>query len=83
MRSLLHAFVLVLLPVMFFGCFKTRDEIAREQEQQEVQDSLQKNVVEYSQDLDKVQADIGKLQGRVDEIEHQRKKEMSGYADSQ
>ena len=74
-----HALVL-LLPLVFAGCFQTREEIAREKEDQEVRSNLQQNVVEYGQGLDKVQAEIGRLQGRVEEIEHQRKKEMTGLS---
>ncbi|MGZ3718741.1 MAG: tetratricopeptide repeat protein, partial [Bdellovibrionota bacterium] len=64
----------------FTGCFQTREEIAREKEDQEVRSNLQQNVAEYGQGLDKVQADIGRLQGRIEELEHQRKKEIAGIA---
>jgi TolA-binding protein len=73
----------LLIPFVLAGCFKTRDEIAREKEDQEVRSTLQQNIVDYNQTLDRLQGDMGKLQGRIDELEHQRKKEMSGLAASQ
>jgi len=70
--------LLVLLPFMLAGCFKTRNEIAREKEDVEVRSNLQQNIVEYNQGLEKTQAELGRLQGRIEELEHMRKKEMSG-----
>lgn len=75
MRTLL---ICTVLPFLFSGCFKTRQEIAREKEEGEVRTNLQQNIVEYNQNLEKAQADIGRLQGRIEELEHVRKKEMSG-----
>ena len=66
-----HVLILV-LPFAFAGCFKTREDIAREKEDQEVRSNLQQNIVDYNQGLDKIQTDLGRLQGRLDEIEHQR-----------
>lgn len=82
MKLYRHALVLV-LPFVFFGCFKTREDIAREKEEQEVRSNLQQNVVEYSQGLDKLQNEMGRLQGRLDEIEHTRKKDMNGLTAAQ
>ncbi len=73
-----NAVVLLALPLFASGCFKTRQEIAREKEDVEVRNNLQQNIVEYNQSLEKAQSDIGRLQGRIEELEHQRKKEMSG-----
>jgi TolA-binding protein len=72
-----HLLVL-LLPLLGTGCFKTRQDIAREKEDAEVRSTLQQNIVDYNQGLEKTQADLGRLQGRIEELEHQRKKEMSG-----
>lgn len=69
---------IVLVPFLFAGCFKTRQEIAREKEDQEVRSNLQQNIVSYSEGLDKTQAQLGKLEGRIEELEHNRKKEMTG-----
>lgn len=76
-RILRHALVL-LAPLLFTGCFKTRNEIAREKEDVEVRSTLQQNIVEYNQGLEKTQAELGRLQGRIEELEHVRKKEMTG-----
>lgn len=64
------------------GCFKTRDEIAREREEKEVQSNMQQNIVESSENLNRLQAENGRLQGRIEELEHQRKKEMSNLYSS-
>ncbi|HEY8279801.1 MAG TPA: tetratricopeptide repeat protein [Bdellovibrionota bacterium] len=80
-RHLVHLSV-VILPLLFSGCFKTRQEIAREKEDVEVRTSLQQNIVDYSQGLEKTQADLGRLQGRIEELEHARKKEMAGVTAS-
>jgi|GEM_PF-542711 len=73
-----HAVVLLFAPLFFTGCFKTRNEIAREKEDVEVRTTLQQNIVEYNQGLEKTQAELGRLQGRIEELEHVRKKEMTG-----
>ncbi len=72
-----HALIL-LAPILLTGCFKTRNEIAREKEDVEVRTTLQKNIVEYNEGLEKTQAELGRLQGRIEELEHVRKKEMTG-----
>lgn len=77
-RILRQGLPIILLPFVFSGCFKTRNEIAREKEEQEVRSNLQQNIVEYNQGLEKTQAQLGKLEGRIEELEHIRKKEMSG-----
>ena len=74
-----HLLILV-IPFFLAGCFETREQIARQKEEQEVRNSLQQNVMQAGQGLDHVQAEIGRLQGRVEEIEHQRKKDMSGFS---
>ncbi len=73
-----HVGLALVLPLLFSGCFKTRQEIAREKEDREVRSNLQENIVEYNQTVEKTQMQLGKLEGRIEEIEHNRKKEMSG-----
>jgi TolA-binding protein len=77
-----HLLVLT-FPFFLFGCFKTREEIAREKEDQEVRSTLQQNVVEYNQSMEQLRGDMAALKGRVDEMEHARKKDMSGFASAQ
>lgn len=79
MRKILF---LPLLALTLTGCFQTRAELEREREEQEVRNSLQKNVVESSENMEKLQAEVGRLQGRIEEIEHQRKKEMGSMSSS-
>lgn len=81
LRTLRHGLVL-LIPILCAGCFKTRQDIAREKEDQEVRSNLQQNIVDYNQGLEKTQSELGQLQGRIEELEHQRKKEMSGLTSS-
>ena len=76
-RNLRHILI-VLVPFVFAGCFKTRQEIAREKEEQEVRSNLQQNIVSYSEGLEQTQKQLGRLEGRIEELEHVRKKEMSG-----
>lgn len=76
-RNLRHILI-VLVPFFFAGCFKTRNEIAREKEEQEVRTNLQQNIVSYSEGLEQAQKQLGRLEGRIEELEHVRKKEMSG-----
>ena len=64
------------------GCFRTRSEIAREKQDEEVRTSLQQNVVEANQAVEKMQAEIGRLNGKIEELEFQRKKEQSAFGAS-
>lgn len=68
--------------LLFTGCFKTRDELAREKEERESRTNIQQNMVEYNQSFDRMQVEMGKLQGRIEELEFQRKKEMSALNSS-
>jgi TolA-binding protein len=74
--------VLSLFSLLLTGCFRTREDIARERQEREMRDSLQQNVVESSQGVERLQAEIGRLNGRIEELEHQRRKEMSAYGSS-
>lgn len=58
------------------GCFKTRAEIEKERSEQEMQQTLHKNVYETTEGLEKTQTQIGRLQGRLEEAEHFRKSEV-------
>jgi TolA-binding protein len=75
---LLLALSITLLP----GCFKTRADIAKEKEEKELRASLQQNVVESNQGVERLQAEIGRLNGKIEELEFQRKQEMSAYGTS-
>lgn len=72
--------VYLLFPLLLTGCFKTRQDIAREKEETEVRSSLQTNIVQYNQNVERLESEIGKLQGRIEELEHNRKKELSGLS---
>lgn len=61
------------------GCFRTRADIAREKEEREQKAALQQNAVEQSQNMEKLQSEIGRLQGRLEEMDHQRKKEAASF----
>lgn len=75
-----HILLALVLSITLSGCFKTRAEIAREKEEKEVRSNLQQNIVEYGGVIDRVQADIGRLSGKVEELEHQRKKEYGALS---
>ena len=72
-KSIILSLILV-LPLS--GCFRTREEIAREREEREVRSTLQQNVVQTGQGLEQMQAEIGRLQGRMEEMEHRYRKEI-------
>lgn len=72
----------VLFSLTLSGCFRTREQIAREREEKEMQVSLQQNVMQTGQGMEQIQAEIGRLQGRVEEMEHRRQREMSGLNSS-
>lgn len=73
---------LFLIPLLATGCFKTREQIAREREEAEVRTTLQQNVIDNGQGVERLQAEIGRLQGRIDELEHSQRKELSGFTSS-
>ncbi|MGZ3695899.1 MAG: tetratricopeptide repeat protein [Bdellovibrionota bacterium] len=78
-----HILIAFLLTLTLTGCFKTREDIAREREEKELQASLQQNVVQTGQGVENLQAEIGRLQGRIEELDHRRQKELSsGLASS-
>lgn len=77
MKSI-HLVTAAVLALTFTGCLKTRQDIAREREEREMQASLQQNVVQAGQGVEQLQAEIGRLQGRMEEMEHRRQREMTG-----
>lgn len=77
------SFILLALSVLALpSCFRTRAEIAREKQEKEGQVALQQSVVEYQQNFQSMQAEIGRLQGKIEELEFQRKKEMASQGQS-
>ncbi|MCO5142689.1 MAG: tetratricopeptide repeat protein [Oligoflexia bacterium] len=62
------------------SCFKSRAEIAREKEEKEMSAELQKSVFEYESKIEKMQGEMGRLNGKLEEIEHLRKKEYTGLS---
>lgn len=74
MKYLLFIF---LSTAMLTGCFKTRSDIAEEKEAQEFHSNLQENIANQGEALDRVQSQVGQLQGRLEELEHERSKEYS------
>jgi TolA-binding protein len=77
-----HILAALFITLTLSGCLKTREDIARERQEKELQASLQQNVVQAGQGVEALQAEIGRLQGRIEELDHQRKKEMSGLYSS-
>lgn len=67
--------LLAAAPLVLSGCFKTREEVEREQQEQEVRQTMHKNIFEASEGLQQTQQQVGRLQGRLEESEHNRKKE--------
>ena len=80
-RAVHHVSVILSLALLT-GCFKTRADIAREQEDQEVRSHLQQNMADYSQNLERIRNEIGRLQGRIDELEHSRRKDLANVMSS-
>jgi len=79
--KLRNTFVVVGLlgSVALSGCsFRTKAEIAREKQEKEMQESLQQNVLQSSKQMEALQAEIGRLQGKLEEMDHNRQKDLSG-----
>lgn len=66
---------LILAGLALGGCFKTRAEIEQERQQKEMQQILHKNVYEATESAQQTQSQIGRLNGRLEEMEHFRRKE--------
>lgn len=58
------------------GCFKTRADIERERQEKEMQQTLHKNVYEATESAQATQAQLGRINGRLEEIEHFRRKDV-------
>lgn len=71
-------FACLITSVSLSGCsFRTRAEIAREKQEKEMQESLQQNVLQSAKQMEALQAEIGRLQGKLEEMDHNRAKENS------
>lgn len=82
MKTILRCLAATLILASLTGCFRTRADIAREQEERETKAALQQSAVEHSQQMERLQAEIGRLQGKIEEVEHQRRKEMGTLSSS-
>ncbi len=67
--------ILSLLLLLSAACIKTNADVAREKEQETVQKNMNQNIAEHSENLDQMQANIGKIQGKVEEFLHSQQKE--------
>jgi len=62
---------------MLSACFRTHSEVMRDQEEAEMQGSLQESVVIQSESMERLQSQVGKLQGRIEELEHERRNDYT------
>ncbi|RZA08007.1 MAG: tetratricopeptide repeat protein [Proteobacteria bacterium] len=77
-KSLVLSLALVSVLAATSGCsIRTRAEIAREKQEKEMQNSLQQNVLESSKQMEALQSEIGRLQGKLEEMDHNRQKDNS------
>ena len=65
------------------GCFRTRADIEKEKEETEVRSTLKQSVLSNQDQIDRLQSDIGKLLGRIEELEHSQRKEMGSLSAGQ
>src|SRR3989344_432065 len=56
------------------ACFRTHSEVVREREEQEMQGSVQESMATQAETLEQLQVQQGRLQGRIEEAEHDRRK---------
>jgi TolA-binding protein len=68
------------LSLLLSGCFRTRADIAREKEEREAKAAAYQAQLDAQQNAEKLQAELGRLQGKIEELEHQRRKEMSSVS---
>jgi TolA-binding protein len=74
--KLTKIFILATLaPIALSACFKTRSEVERERSEKEMQQTLHKNVYEASETAQQTQAQLGRIQGKLEEAEHFRRKD--------
>ena len=74
-QTVLLAAGILALSFLVTGCFKTRADIEREREEKEMQQTLHKNVYDATETAQATQSQIGRLNGRLEEMEHFRRKE--------
>lgn len=79
-RAISHVGISLLIVATLTGCFRTRAQMERDREEEEMRVSLRQNVVETSTSMERLQAEIGRLQGRIEELEHRNKKEFSNLS---
>lgn len=73
-----YTFIFLLAVCSFLpACFRTHAEIEKEREEREAKNALQENVASYAESIEGIKARLGQLQGRMEEIENDRKREVS------
>lgn len=70
---------LVFSTLLLTGCFRTRSEIEGEQSQSQMRESFASGL----QQINELQAQMGQVQGRLDEIDHNRRKDAGRTGESQ
>lgn len=75
-RVLVNIFISTLLITSLSACFKTKADIKKEQEQAKLQQNLNKNIANQEETLISTQSKVGKLEGKLEEMEFYRKKEL-------
>lgn len=78
---------LILVPLFLSlslsACFRTRSEIAEEQQDREMKQSLSQSLAQQAEAIDRLQEHMGKLQGKLEELEYQHRKESGASASGQ
>lgn len=80
MKRTLLTLLALTLSLTLTGCFRTRADIAKEREEREAKAAAYQAQVDNQQNAEKLQAELGRLQGKIEELEFQRKKEMSSVS---
>lgn len=73
--NLLHAALIVGIALSSTACFKTREDIERENSERDMQQQLHKNVYEANESAHQAQTQLGRLQGKIEEVEHFHRKD--------
>ena len=76
MRILFFSFIFSLL---LTGCFRTRSEIEGEQSQNQMRESFAEGLAQ----INELQGQLGQMQGRMDELEHSRRKDLGKNGEQQ
>ncbi len=74
MKLLLTLIICLSLPLS--GCLKTKAQIKREQKQVEMQKTLNQNIASQELNIEQTQLQLGKINGKIEELEFYRKKEL-------